>query len=267
MTPAEGPTRRVAATKVTADARREVERTLPVETPVAIVADATTYAVMMATPADLEDFAAGFLLTEGLIASCDDIRDLEVAEVALGIEVRVWLRPGVGAALTERRRRLVGPTGCGLCGVESLAEAVRPPPRVEGPLTVSRDDIRTALEALAHGQTLGAATRAAHAAGLWRRGEGLVAVREDVGRHNALDKLAGALARAGDRAPGLLALTSRVSVEMVQKAARLGAPVLAAVSAPTTLALDAAARAGMTVVAVARSDGFEIFTHPERIEG
>ena len=265
MTPAEGPTRRVAAVKVTAEGRRDVERLLPVETPVAIVADATTFAVMMATPSDLEDFATGFLLTEGLISSCGDIREIDVAAVALGVEARVWLQPGVGVALTERRRRLAGPTGCGLCGVESLAEAVRPPPRVQGSLSVSRDDIRTALEALAAGQALGQATRASHAAGLWRQGQGLVAVREDVGRHNALDKLAGALARAGDVAPGLLVLTSRVSVEMVQKAARLGAPVLAAVSAPTTLALEAAEQGGITVVAVARSDGFEIFTHPERI--
>ncbi len=242
------------------DGRRE----LPEETPIALVHDATTTAVMMATPADLEDFGIGFSLTEGLVAAADEITALEIAPAAEGIEVRMWLRQPASAALAARRRNLAGPTGCGLCGIDSLAEAARSPPRVPRGFTVSPATIQRALADLGRGQQLGAATRAAHAAAWWA--DGLVAIREDVGRHNALDTLAGALARAGLRAEGgLLLLTSRVSVEMVQKAAAMGVQVLVAVSAPTALAVRTAEAAGMTLVAVARDDGFEVFAGHERI--
>jgi FdhD protein len=240
--------------------RREV----PQEAAIALVHDATTTAVMMATPADLEDFGLGFSLTEGIVDRPDEITAIEVATAALGIEVRMWLAGPPAAALAERRRRITGPAGCGLCGVDSLAEAVRAPPRVGEGLTVRAEDIHAAMAALSAAQQLGAATRAVHAAGWWTKDAGLVALREDVGRHNALDKLAGALARTS-REDGLLVLTSRVSVEMVQKAAAMGAQVLAAVSAPTTLAIRTAEAAGLTLVAVARDDGFEVFTRPERI--
>ena len=241
-------------------------RALAEETPVAIVYDAASYAVMMATPCDLEDFALGLSLTEGVIASPEEIEAVEVAPGELGIEARVWLKPGRRQALAERRRRLVGPTGCGLCGIDSLAEAARTPPRVEAALTLSAADVLAAVEALSGAQALGRRTRAAHAAGFWSPAAGLVAVREDVGRHNALDKLAGALARAGvEGADAAVVLTSRVSVEMVQKTAVIGAGVLVAVSAPTTLAVRTAEAAGITLVAVARADGFEVFSHPWRI--
>jgi FdhD protein len=243
-------------------------RTLPEETPIAIVHDAATYAVMMATPADLEDFAIGLSLTEEVIHALDDVMSFEAVTTPLGIEARLWLKPGRAAALAGRRRMMAGPTGCGLCGVESLALAARRSARtLEAIPLLTTDDIHTAMTALDPEQVLGKATRAVHAAGLWRAGRGMVAVREDVGRHNAVDKLAGALARRGETAAGVLTLTSRVSVELVQKAAAIGAPVIAAVSAPTALAVRTADAAGITLVGVARADGFEVFTHAQRIAG
>ena len=241
-------------------------RVVPEETPVAIVHDAVTYAVMMATPSDLTDFAVGFSLTEGVIASVDEVRAMETVETDLGVEVRLWLAPGRAAALAGRRRMLAGPTGCGLCGIESLEQAVRPPGRAPADIAVlSREHIHQAMEALTAAQSLGRETRAAHAAGFWRPGEGLVAAREDVGRHNAVDKLAGALALAGEDPAGVLVLTSRVSVELVQKASVMGIPVIAAVSAPTSLAIRTADAAGITLIAVVRQDGFEVFTRGDRL--
>jgi FdhD protein len=242
-------------------------RDLPEETAIALVHDAATTAVMMATPADLEDLGVGFSLTEALVGSAEEITGLEVAAAEGGIEVRMWLRQPASAALAERRRTLAGPTGCGLCGVDSLAAAARPAPRVGEGYRVTPAAIHAALAALPAAQHLGAATRAAHAAAWWTERDGVVALREDVGRHNALDKLVGALARSQTPArDGLLLLTSRVSVEMVQKAAVLGAQVLVAVSAPTALAVRTAETAGMTLVAVARDDGFEVFAGAERIK-
>ena len=238
------------------------------ETAVAITYNRTTHAVMMATPADLEDFAVGFSLAEGVVEHASEIEEIEIVASPDrdGVEARLWIADERAERLGERRRAMAGPTGCGLCGLDSLAQALRPPPRVAAALRIAPDDIEAAVAALAPAQPLGRATRAVHAAAFWRPGHGLAALREDVGRHNALDKLAGALARAGQVASsGLIVMTSRVSVELVQKAARMGAPVLVAVSAPTGLALRVAEEAGITLAAVAREDGFELFTHPERI--
>jgi FdhD protein len=236
------------------------------EAAVALTYNRTTYAVMMATPADIEDFAVGFSLAEGVIERASEIEEIEIVPAADGIEARMWIAPERVDALGARRRAIAGPTGCGLCGLDSLAEALRPPPRVRSGVRIAPGEIEAAVAALAPAQALGRATRAVHAAAFWRPGLGLIALREDVGRHNALDKLAGALARAGEGAEsGLVVMTSRVSVELVQKVARMGAAVLVAVSAPTGLALRVAEAAGITLAAVAREDGFELFTHPERI--
>jgi FdhD protein len=221
---------------------------------------------MMATPQDLEDFAVGFSLSEGIVPRAAAVRSIDVVEQAEGIELRMWLDGADAAALSERRRRIAGPTGCGLCGVDSLAEALRPVAAVGAGIRVASADIVEAMEALAPRQVLNRETHAVHAAAFWRPRDGILLVREDVGRHNALDKLVGGLARAGiDGAGGVLLLTSRVSVEMVQKAAVAGIATLAAVSVPTALAIRTAETAGMTLVAVVRRDGFEIFTRPDRI--
>jgi FdhD protein len=243
-------------------------RAIPEETAVAFTYNTASYAVMMSTPQDLEDFAVGFSLTEGVIASYDDIESIDIVEEAVGIELRIWLKAPQASEFLGRRRKIAGPTGCGLCGIESLTEAMRPPPKVGKGRVFSPDQIMTALETLAPRQSLNHETRAVHAAGFFDSARGLVALREDVGRHNALDKLAGALARDGATADqGIVLLTSRVSVEMVQKSAAIGAPIVVAVSAPTALALRMAEACGMTLVAIARKDGFEIFTHPQRIVG
>lgn len=240
-------------------------RALAEETPVALTYDGATHAVMMATPDDLEDFAIGFSLTEGLIASPADVHEFDIATTDQGIDIRLWLAPHVGAAIATRRRRMLGASGCGMCGLESLAEANRVVPAIRAEPLIDPAMIAEALALLPDAQRLNRSTHAVHAAGFYRPGVALL-VREDVGRHNALDKLAGALARAGiDAADGLLLLSSRISVEMVQKAAMMGVPVIVAVSAPTAMAVRVAEVAWITLVGVARADGFEVFTHPHRI--
>lgn len=241
------------------------QRALAEEAAVAIVYNGTAHAVLMATPADLADLGRGFTLTEG-IAAARDVESVEVAAHPEGHEVRLWLHASAATRVAARRRATVGPTGCGLCGVESLEAATRPPPRVTATRTLTPAQVHEALAALPAHQPLGQSTRAVHAAALWTPGEGIVLAREDVGRHNALDKLVGAAeAAALDPAATLLLLTSRVSVEMVQKAAAMGVGILAAVSAPTALAVATAEAAGLTLIAVARADGFELFTHPWRL--
>jgi FdhD protein len=248
--------------------RVEGERTIPEETAIAFTYNTASYAVMMATPRDLEDFAIGFSLTEGVISSLEAIDTIEIVEEPMGVELRIWLKAPEAAAFLGRRRRLAGPTGCGLCGVESLIEAMRPPPEVGEGRGFSPEEITAAVEALLPLQVLNHETRAVHAAGFWQPERGIVALREDVGRHNALDKLAGALARDGTSAQdGLVVLTSRVSIEMIQKSAAIGAPIIVAVSAPTALAVRMAESCGITLVAIARKDGFEVFTHPRRLKG
>jgi FdhD protein len=220
---------------------------------------------MMATPADLEDFALGFSLTEGVIEAATDIDSMDVVTTPLGVEVRIWLKEERAKNYVGRKRSMAGPTGCGLCGVESLEAAMRPLPKVHKPAwRLTPNAIAAAMASLDPAQTLNEQTHAVHAAAFWTQAEGLVALREDVGRHNALDKLAGALIRMGrDAASGIVVMTSRISIELVQKAARLDAPVLAAVSAPTAAAVRLADEAGIALVGVARRQDFEIFTHPD----
>lgn len=242
-------------------------RAVPAEVPVALVYNGTTQAVMMATPDALEDFAAGFSLTEGVISDLSEIRETEIVTLAEGIELRLWLAPDAEARFQARRRAQIGPVGCGLCGIDSLKEAGRTLPVVRSDLHLSPADAEAAMKGLMKHQALNDTTRAAHAAGFYRPDQGVLLAREDVGRHNALDKLAGAMARAGiSAANGALVITSRVSVDMVQKAAMIGTPVLMAASAPTALAIAEAERAGITLIAVLRSADFELFTHPERFD-
>ena len=245
----------------------ETRRCVPEETAVALTYNGSTHAVMMATPSDLEDFALGFSLTEGVIARASDIDSINVISMPLGIEIRIWLKEEPAKAYVGRKRSMVGPTGCGLCGVESLEAAMRPLPQVSRPAwRLTPQSVVAAMASLDPAQTLNAATHAVHAAAFWTEAEGLVALREDVGRHNALDKLAGALLRSGrTAATGIIVMTSRVSIELIQKAARLDAPVLAAVSAPTAAAIRLAEESGMTLIGVARRQDFEIFTHPDKI--
>ena len=241
-------------------------RTVPEETPVAFTYGGTTHAVMMATPADIEDFAVGFSLGERIVSSVSEILSVEAVEVEGGIDVQLTLAGDRDAELKTRRRAMAGPVGCGLCGVESIEAAMRHLPRVEAELSLSPTEISRAVGLMAGGQALNAMTRAVHAAGFFVAGEGMIALREDAGRHNALDKLVGCLARNGiDPRTGAFVVTSRLSVEMVQKTAQAGCPVIIAVSAPTALAIDAAEDAGVTLVALARGEDFDVYAHERRI--
>lgn len=262
-----GPSRQVARTAQRQNRMEAGWRNVPEETPVAFSFYGTTHAVMMATPADLPDFATGFCLTETIIASAAEIKDLHIVDVDGGIDIQIKLQTDARAALKARQRHLAGPVGCGLCGIESIEQALRPVPSVSKPTSLWRaDDIKQAINLLTENQPLNTQTRATHAAGFFVPERGMLAVREDVGRHNALDKLVGALASQGTKGhDGIVVVTSRVSVEMVQKTAQLGASCLVAISAPTALALDVAKSAGICVVALARGDEFEIFTHAEHI--
>lgn len=261
-----GPTRRVERKAWRASGLAGGQRTIPEETAIAFTYNGSSYAVMMATPQDLEDFALGFSLTEGIIKSPNGIESLEIIEEPIGIELRMQLTEPHATTFRERRRYLAGPTGCGLCGIESLSEAMRTPAAIIDNSSIAPKEIMAALDAVYGLQAINQTTHAVHGAAFYRKGEGLVALREDVGRHNALDKLAGALVRQGIAGGGGLGiLTSRLSVELVQKAAAIGIPVLVAVSAPTALAVRTADSSGITLVAVARNDGFEIFTHAKRV--
>jgi FdhD protein len=242
------------------------ERIVAEECPIALVYDGTTVAVLMATPADLTDLAIGFSLTEGIIHEAGEIEELAAAPGPDGIELRMWLGPNAGRLLKERRRRLIGPTGCGLCGIESLREANRVTRAVQRQLRLTPEQIGRSVETLAASQVLNQKTRATHAAGFFQPAIASMIVREDVGRHNALDKLGGALAvqGVGGRA-GAVILTSRISVEMVQKTAAIGAGFIIAISAPTALAIRTAEASGITLVGIARGREFEVFSHPSGI--
>jgi FdhD protein len=242
-------------------------RAIPEETATALTYNGGTYAVMMATPQDLKDFAIGFSLSEGIAQSASEIESLDIVSLDDGVELRMWLAQSKVHRLSERRRQIAGPTGCGLCGIDSIAEAIRPAAIVGPGATFSTHQVMSAMEAIPALQKINIETRAVHAAAFWTQARGIVALREDVGRHNALDKLAGALAQENMvTSEGMVLLTSRVSVEMVQKTAGIGSPLMVSVSAPTALAVRMADAAGITLAAIARSDGFEIFTHPSRIK-
>jgi FdhD protein len=240
---------------------------LAIEVPVALQFNGISHAVMLATPCDLEDFALGFALSEGILADAPQLYQVEVEEGPRGVTLEVEIAAAAFAGLKERRRTLAGRTGCGICGTESLDQVLRPLPRITavGP-ALAPAALAAAAGALADAQPLGRLTGATHAAAWCGEDGSIRLVREDVGRHNALDKLIGAIVRA--RIPvdrGFALITSRASVEMVQKAATAGIGILAAVSAPTTLARDVADRCGLTLVGFARGDHFTAYTHPHRV--
>jgi FdhD protein len=260
------PVARLARTAVRAGHMVQDQRLIPEETAIVFTYNGTSHAVMMGTPADLEDFAVGLSLTEGIVRTAEDISDLDVVCSEFGVELRMWIPETRMRPYSTRRRHLAGPTGCGLCGIESLKDALRPACLVGEGLQLAPDAISLAMAALHPAQLLNHETQAVHGAAFWQPDKGIVAVREDVGRHNALDKLVGALGRRHiDSGTGIVLLTSRISVEMVQKTAILGASILVAVSAPTALAVRVAKACGITLIAVARGPDFEIFSHPERL--
>jgi len=236
------------------------------EVPVAFAYCGRIHAVMMATPGDLEDLAMGFSLSEEIVADAHEIRRLTISRHSRGIELGIDVTPSVAERLERRTRALPGRTGCGLCGVEAIDDAVRVPARVTSTLVVTAAAIWRATSALAEHQPLNNDTHAIHGAA-WATPSGeLRVVREDVGRHNALDKVLGALVRAGMRADeGFVVVTSRASFELVQKAAVCGVPILAAVSRPTGLAVRMADAAGMSLVGLVRGQSANIYAHPSRI--
>ena len=238
------------------------------ELPVALVYHGVPHGVMLATPADLEDFAVGFTLSEALVEEAREIHAVEVLYAAESAEVRISVAWERFSKLLERRRHLTGRTGCGLCGVESAQQALREVRPVGRGPSVTSADLHAAIAQLARCQPLNARTGSVHAAAWVAPGRGIEIVREDVGRHNALDKLIGARVRAGgDFSNGFVLLTSRASYEMIQKSAAVGIAFLAALSAPTALAVRLAERAGMTLVAFAREQHHVVYAHSRRLSG
>jgi FdhD protein len=256
----------VTGVRIDAGGEASVTEMLAEETPVTLAYNLAPHAVMMATPADLEDFAIGFSVTEGIVRDASDISRVSVVRYGRGIELQLDVPVELAAAAGTRSRRLSGRTGCGICGTESVDQVLRDLPAVQSDARVEASAVSRAMRELAAHQPLNAATGAVHAAA-WARLDGaLVHVREDVGRHNALDKLVGAVLRAGLPAhDGFVVITSRGSFELVQKAAILGVPLLAAVSAPTALAVRVAHSVGLTLAGFARDERLTVYTHPERI--
>lgn len=230
-------------------------RSIAVEAPVSIEVGGIGYAVMMATPADLEDYALGFALSEGLVQTPDQIDRIDIHPVEGGWALRLWVPPERKAIAIERARQRVSESSCGLCGIENIEQVLRPLPSLTARIATDRAAIAAALAALVDHQPLGRATGAVHAAAFCSPAGKILCVREDVGRHNSLDKLIGALARAGiDPATGFVLLSARCSYELVEKTVRAGCPMLVTISAPTSLAAERAAQAGLTLVALARTD-------------
>jgi formate dehydrogenase accessory protein FdhD len=236
------------------------------ETPVALVYNGIPHVVMMATPLDLEDFALGFSITEELIRTPADLESVAVVRYSRGIEIQAAVSRECEETIASRSRRLTGRTGCGICGADSIAAVLKELRPVGSSAPVAPDAINRAFESLLAHQTLNAASGAVHAAG-WSSLDGTIELaREDVGRHNALDKLIGALLKRGvDPLAGFVVVTSRASFEMVQKATVLGAPLLAAISGPTGLAVRVAQQAGLTLVGFVRGGRLTVYTHPDRV--
>jgi len=244
----------------------DAEAGIAEEVPVAFVYGTRAHVVMMCTPADFEDLAVGFTLSEEIVSDRREIGSVAVSRHSRGVELSIEIPPEASVRLADRGRALAGRTGCGLCGVEAIDDAVRTPRAVASPAIIEAEALWRAAAALEAQQTYNRETRAVHAAA-WSTAEGeLRIVREDVGRHNALDKVLGALARAGsDPGTGFLVVTSRASFELVQKAAVVGVPLLAAVSRPTALAVRVADAAGIALIGLVRGRTANVYSHPERV--
>ncbi len=261
----------VEALRFDGDSRAAHDDWVIEETPVALLYNSLSFAVMMATPTDLEDFALGFALCEGIVEHPDELRLVDIVRHAQGIALHAAIPQSRYDALQSRQRALEGRSGCGLCGISNLEAALRPAGRVDTALRLSANDIHTGLARLAQAQPLNARSGGAHAAA-FIAGDTAV-IREDVGRHNAVDKVVGALFRAAGApridppmvASGFLAVTSRASYEIVHKAANAGIAVVVAMSAPTSLAISHAEDAGVTLIAFARDGRMNVYSAPERI--
>lgn len=238
-------------------------RSVAIEAPVSIEIGGIGYAVMMATPADLEDYALGFALGEGLVETAGQVHRIDAHPIEGGWALRIWLPPERNAVALERARKRVSESSCGLCGIENIEQVLRPLPPLTARIGADRTAIAAALAALRDHQPLGRATGAVHAAAFCSPAGEILLAREDVGRHNALDKLIGALARAGmDPADGFILLSARCSYELVEKTVRAGCPMLVTISAPTSLAAERAVQAGLTLVTLAREDSALIVSDP-----
>jgi FdhD protein len=261
------PARARSFVRLEGDAEHEESADVAEEVPVAIAYNNHPHVVMMATPADYEDFAVGFTLSEEIVATPDQIESVTVVPYNQGVEIQLIIPQSAAEKLAERGRQLVGRTGCGLCGVQTITDALRPPRSVRPPSRpIEPESLWRAEAALWDRQTLNQATAAVHAAA-WATADGtLEVVREDVGRHNALDKVIGALARAKtDASQGFILMTSRASYELVQKASVIGVPLLAAVSRPSGLAIRLAEAAGIAIVGLLRGRSANVYTHREHI--
>ena len=236
------------------------------EVPVSLVYNGTPHVVMLATPTNLEEFALGFSITEGIIKAPQELLSVRTYNRYNGIEVHLKIPEQRADSMADKGRNLAGRTGCGLCGASTLRQAIRQPNAVSGDLSVSANELFSALTDIKHRQTLNHLTGSVHAAAWVVPGQGIVDIREDVGRHNALDKLIGLLLRSGkDLAAGFVLVTSRASYELVQKTAGVGITMLAAISAPTGLAIRLADEAGLTLIGFARDDQHVVYTHPQRL--
>jgi FdhD protein len=255
------------AQKVSADGKNAAQqRPVPVEMPVAVSVLGIGYAVMMATPSDLEDFAWGFARSERLIDEAAEVTNVEIRAEARGMLLGIELAPERHDRVLARVRHRVGESSCGLCGIENLEQALRPLPALPAPVRIGAASIFRALEAIRAHQPLNAETGAVHAAALCDADGQVLAAREDVGRHNAFDKLVGHGLREGlQMNAGFALLTARCSYELVEKAALAGIPVLVTISAPTSLAVERAKEAGLTLVALARADSMLVMSDPHEL--
>ncbi|MEQ1527884.1 MAG: formate dehydrogenase accessory sulfurtransferase FdhD [Methylococcales bacterium] len=236
------------------------------EVPISLIYNDVPHVVMLATPTNLEEFALGFSITEGIIKTPKELLSARVYHRANGIEVKIKIPESRAQCMTDKGRNLTGRTGCGLCGASTLQQAIRQPNSVSDGLLLSAAELASALKSIKQQQTLNQLTGSVHAAAWAVPGQGIIGLREDVGRHNALDKLIGFLLRTGkDLSAGFVIVTSRASYEMVQKTAWVGISLLAAISAPTGLAIRLAQEAGLTLIGFARDDQHVVYSHPYRL--